>query len=120
MAECSIEEKGFIVVFVTKPAKAAVEPSTVPAVTPAAPAASTPVPAPAAAAAAIPATTVAATAEPAGAAFGSLLTGSALETAISNICEMGFAREEVCWFPMKIHTGNAFDSIYSQNIPESV
>ena len=94
MAECSIEEKGFIVVFVTKPTKAAVEPSAAPTVTPADPAASTPVPAPAAAA--IPATTVAATAEPAGAGFGSLLTGSSLETAISNICEMGFAREEVC------------------------
>ena len=93
VAECAIEEKGFIVVFVTKPAKPAAEPSTATTATPPAPAASAAPPAatPDAAAPTAPA----AAAQPTGAAFGSLLTGSALDTAVANICEMGFDREEV-------------------------
>jgi len=99
VAESGIDEKGFIVVFVTKPVKAAAEPSAAPAATPAA-AAPAPAAAVAAAAAATPAVNAApsappAAAEPTGASFGSLLTGSALETAVTSICEMGFAREEV-------------------------
>ena len=97
VAESGIDEKGFIVVFVTKPVKAAAEPSAAPAATPVAAA---PAPAAAVAAAATPAVNAApsappAAAEPTGASFGSLLTGSALETAVTSICEMGFAREEV-------------------------
>ncbi|KXZ50210.1 hypothetical protein GPECTOR_17g847 [Gonium pectorale] len=104
-----ITEQGFIVVFV-QPKKAeapkpaappapAAEPAASPAPAAQAPAAAA-APSPAAPAAAAPAAApVAAGAAPAGDAYTSaasgLLAGSALETAVNNICEMGFPREEV-------------------------
>lgn len=82
------EESGFIVVFIAKPAAApkAPEPpaAPAPATTPAAPAPAAPAPALAAEAAPAPP-----------AAPGGLLTGSNLEGAISNLCDMGFDRAEV-------------------------
>ncbi|GAX79978.1 hypothetical protein CEUSTIGMA_g7417.t1 [Chlamydomonas eustigma] len=103
VAECAIDEQGFVVLFVTKktePPKAATTPA--PASTPAVPstetsaaAATPPAATHPAAPAAVAAPTAAPTAVDTGSAFGSLLTGSALETAVSNICEMGFPREDV-------------------------
>ncbi|PNW79780.1 hypothetical protein CHLRE_08g366400v5 [Chlamydomonas reinhardtii] len=112
-----VTEQGFIVVFIqpkkaeapkpaAAPAPAAAEPAaataaSVPAATPtAAPAADAPAATPAAAptAAAAPAAAPAAGGAPADSytsAASGLLAGSALETAIANICEMGFPREEV-------------------------
>lgn len=100
VGECGMDEKGFIVLFVAKDAKKAEAPKPAgeaapsAAATPPAPAAAAP---PTVAAAVTPAAAPAAeaAAEPTGASFGSLLTGSALETAVANICEMGFEREEV-------------------------
>lgn len=65
----------------------------------AAPAAAAPAAAPAAAA---PAPAAAAAPGDYSAAASGLLAGSALETAISNICEMGFPREEVRRVPMHL------------------
>ncbi|GLC44031.1 hypothetical protein PLESTB_000221600 [Pleodorina starrii] len=108
-----ITEQGFIVVFVqpkkaeapkpaAAPAPVATEPAqAAPSAVPAAqtPAAQAPAPAPTPAAAPAPAPAAAeAAAHPADAyttAASGLLAGSALETAVSNICEMGFPRDEV-------------------------
>ncbi|GFR49128.1 hypothetical protein Agub_g10926 [Astrephomene gubernaculifera] len=111
-----ITEQGFIVVFIqpkkaeapkpaAAPTPAATEPAAAAAPAPAAQApaaAAPPQPAPAAAPAAAPAPAAAAPAPAAvapadayTAAASGLLAGSQLETAISNICEMGFPRDEV-------------------------
>eukprot|EP00197_Chlamydomonas_leiostraca_P002491 CAMPEP_0202857126 /NCGR_PEP_ID=MMETSP1391-20130828/179_1 /ASSEMBLY_ACC=CAM_ASM_000867 /TAXON_ID=1034604 /ORGANISM="Chlamydomonas leiostraca, Strain SAG 11-49" /LENGTH=392 /DNA_ID=CAMNT_0049535885 /DNA_START=95 /DNA_END=1273 /DNA_ORIENTATION=- len=108
VADNSITEQGFIVVFVQPVKKAAAAPEA-PAAAPAsaattsaAPAAGA-APAPAAPAAAPAPVQPAAPAAPAAAAgpvdyssaASNLLSGAALEGAISNICEMGFEREQV-------------------------
>jgi UV excision repair protein RAD23 len=103
VAECAIDEQGFVVLFVTKKAEAPKVAATPALAPPPAAAAETPAATPAAApaatgpAAGAAAPTIApdAAVADAGAAFGSLLTGSALETAVSNICEMGFPRDDV-------------------------
>ncbi|KAG1668649.1 hypothetical protein FOA52_002503 [Chlamydomonas sp. UWO 241] len=100
-----IDETGFVVVFVSKPAVVApahaaahaAAPVAAPAAAPAADPAAAPAPSAApAAAAAAPAQPAAGAATGAGGAGGGgMLTGSVLETTVANICEMGFERTEV-------------------------
>ncbi|MEW5300632.1 MAG: hypothetical protein WDW36_003547 [Sanguina aurantia] len=98
----NVTDVGFIVVFIQKkaePAKVAapVEAPAAPAPAQAAP--STPAPAAAAAASPAAAAAAAAASTPSGDVYSSaasgLVSGSAYNTAVDNICEMGFAREEV-------------------------
>ncbi|KAI8819868.1 XPC-binding domain-containing protein [Fimicolochytrium jonesii] len=102
--EAKIEEKGFIVVMVGKPKPAASASTPAPAAapaTPATPVASAPAPAPAATPATpTPAPQTAAApavaATPAGPFDASTLaTGSAYESAVQNLVEMGFERTEI-------------------------
>eukprot|EP00199_Chlamydomonas_sp_CCMP681_P001812 CAMPEP_0119109034 /NCGR_PEP_ID=MMETSP1180-20130426/16885_1 /TAXON_ID=3052 ORGANISM="Chlamydomonas cf sp, Strain CCMP681" /NCGR_SAMPLE_ID=MMETSP1180 /ASSEMBLY_ACC=CAM_ASM_000741 /LENGTH=354 /DNA_ID=CAMNT_0007094729 /DNA_START=12 /DNA_END=1076 /DNA_ORIENTATION=- len=97
LAVCGVTELGFIVLFVQAPPKLAAAPAV--ASETSAPAsgstavASTTVPA--AAPTVAPAAAPAAVEGPAASGASSLLSGSALETAIAGICEMGFDRIEV-------------------------
>ncbi|KAL6762625.1 XPC-binding domain-containing protein [Haematococcus lacustris] len=113
VSECGFTETGFIVVFIQPPKKAEAKPAAAPAavVQPAAeaaPVAAPPAPVaapvsdtPAAPAAATPAPAAATDPAPAAAASGyssaasSILTGAALEAAITEICAMGFERDQV-------------------------
>ncbi|KAJ9522183.1 hypothetical protein QJQ45_005238 [Haematococcus lacustris] len=104
VSECGFTETGFIVVFIQPPKKAEAKPAAAPAavVQPAAEAAPAPVSdTPAAPAAATPAPAAATDPAPAAAASGyssaasSILTGAALEAAITEICAMGFERDQV-------------------------
>ncbi|KAI9101926.1 XPC-binding domain-containing protein [Phlyctochytrium arcticum] len=95
--ECKIEEKGFMVVMTGKP-KAATSSTPAPAAaqpaTPAAP--STPASQPATATAPQTATPAAAAPAPSGPFDASTLaTGGAYESAVTNLIEMGFEREQV-------------------------
>jgi UV excision repair protein RAD23 len=87
VADSGLTEKDFVVCMVTKPKAPVAKPTPAPVPAPVVPAVvATPAPAPVAAAAPAPANP---------ASFAALATGSEYDSAVANLLEMGFARDDV-------------------------